>query len=241
MIIRKYEIQVKFIFLFIFFFNSFKSSIFSSNQSDAIVTKTMNLISESNVLQKFYDALLVDIENVYKVLINVLEQTTNKNLSIEERISNYKNQFHIFSFLKDKNNDIVSKEKKNQLLSFVIYNFFIIFSNEKSTNKFLENQNITGIGMLMTMTGVSFSCLQHIKTIMRMIQSECSVLKNNDIEDIRYQETVYKIIELISEKILEQNLFLKVINTMYTTEKEEILAKLANKNINKAIKKIQKN
>lgn len=208
--------------------------------SKDIVANTITMIEKSDLLDKFYHALLFDVEKIYGIFSKMLSENKYQGVPIEEKITNFKNGMMLFQKLDS--NELISQEKQVSFLTFILYNLFFLYENDSSRNQFLANENIQGLQMLMLMTNISFSCLNHVQSIAEIIFKECDCLKNNNLEDLRYQETLYKIVERLAAAILDKGIFNKVLEKVYKVEKETIVSmiELKNKTAKTPQKKVKK-
>jgi hypothetical protein len=156
---------------------------------------------------------------------------------LQDRISQFKDGQFLFQELKGES--FLSKEKQAKILTFLLYNAFVVFSNEAKKEDLLRNNNVQGIGMLLSMTGISLHVIPDVKRIIEIVDRECRHLKNEQLDDLTYQETVYAIIKNIAEAVVERNIFINVMEQIYNLEKNSLVTEIASYSIHNA-KKLKK-
>lgn len=223
----------KYLFFIVFFLmkNSLLSvALFDNKDIILHVTKKIEL----NFLPKFYQNFMSDIAGMYELIKQLIVEKKNvPELSLLEKIADYKNGE--FLFIQLKNQEFISKTKQISILTFILYNAFIVFSNEKKKEDLMRQDTMQNVSMLMAMTGFSFHCSKNIRDIIEVIVTECEFLKNDTLDDMTYQSTVYAIIENISHLIVNQNILMKILENIYIMEKDSLKKeiKFSNKNITK--------
>lgn len=190
-----------------------------------------------NLLPHFYQSLIEDISTVYEVVREASYETVSKKNTLQDRISQFKDGQFLFQELKGEN--FLSKEKQAKILTFLLYNAFVVFSNEAKKEDLLRNNNVQGIGMLLSMAGISLHVIPDVKRIIEIVHRECRHLKNEQLDDLTYQETVYAIIKNVAEAVVERNIFINVMEHIYDLEKNSLVTEIASYSIHNA-KKLKK-
>ncbi len=201
----------------------FLSNKISAEARKDIVLKTTKII-EKGLFPLFYENLMQDIGAIYAISKKVSNETGNNYLEIDEKIAQFKDgQFILRLF---ENAEIISKEKQVKIFTFILYNAFILFSNEVKREEVLKNDNLQGVLMLLAMSGISVRSIDDIKKMVSVIYGECQQLKNNVFDDLTYQQTVYEILENVSRLVIEKNIFTSFADRISSLEKDSLLKEI---------------
>ncbi len=200
------------------------------SEAKDVVSKTTDVI-KNKLFPAFYENLMKDIATIYSI---TKRASTDHKASIENKIADFKDgQFLLRLF---GHCEIISKERQIKLLSFVLYNAFIIFSNEEKREDMLKNDSLQGILMICAMTGISVRAFDNVKQIVSLIAKECEGLKNNSLDDLTYQQTVYEILQNVARLVVEKDVFSSFAEQISLLEKESLLKEM-NTGMTKKFKK----
>ncbi len=201
----------------------FVSNKISAEVKKDIVSKTTKII-EQKLFPVFYENVIQDITTMYAIAKKASNETGNNNLGIDEKIAKFKDGQFMFRLFE--NAEIISKEKQIKIISFILYNIFVVFSYETNREEVLKNDNLQGILMLLAMSGISFRAIDDVKKIVSLICQECQQLKNNGFDDLTYQQTVYEILEHVSRLAVEKDIFTSFADRMSLLEKDSLLKEI---------------
>jgi hypothetical protein len=201
----------------------FVSNKISAEVRKDIVSKTTKII-EQGLFPVFYENLMQDIGVIYTIAKKVSNETGNNHLEIDEKIAEFKDgQFILRLF---ENAEIISKEKQIKIFTFILYNAFVVLSNEAKREEVLKNDNLQGVLMLLAMSGISVRAIDDVKKIVSVIYRECQHLKNNAFDDLTYQQTVYEILQNVSRLAVEKNIFTSFADRISFLEKDSLLKEI---------------
>jgi hypothetical protein len=205
-------------FFLVLFFLAHKVS--AESRKD-IVFKTTETIKQ-HLFPVFYEKLIKDISSVYALAKTLsYDSAAQEAISIQEKIAALKESKFIFDLFKKM--QLISKEKQIKIVAFMLYSLFAVFSNEKNREEVLRNENMQGVLMLLAMSGISIKAFDSIKQIVSVIAKDCQSLKNDVLDDLTYEETVYAILENVALLLVEKNIFSAFAEEVFLLEKEALM------------------
>jgi hypothetical protein len=194
-----------------------------ANVDEELVSAVVNSID----CTPFVDSIIFDMNALYEKINNlVLALNNTHDYSSDYYIRQYKNSLvSIEQFRKSK---FFSVEWKERILLWMLL-FADSLSYEEVSQEFMNDRNMQSIIMLMQMAGIEFTAQQSLLAICAAVHESCIELKNDNLNDVSYEMTLYRIYEELSKKMVNDGFFEKfadfIISSGLNTLQEKIKSK----------------
>jgi len=223
-----YFFRLYFIFTFIIFTKFVCiDSIEGKNIESDLVQSVVQEIKEL-YLDNFFKNFSSDLSSILFQLQNISYNSFNtfnlQNKTKEELILQYKQAKALISYFL--NFSFLSDHSKQNIIFFGLVALQSLISNESELNKFLNNGDIGNLLFLATAMGIKFSSIDDLINILNVIKYRCNYLENQNIEDSKYQDTVYEILMQLSIEINKRDIFNQIIKITFTESMEFLKEKI---------------